>query len=150
DLFDHGFQAQLVDGAHALGRDPQGHEALLALQPETVRVQVRQPTAPRLVVGVRDVVPGGGRLARDLADSRHGSDPLRDRPPRDRGGRKGGYFSSRPPFGKHFRGLYKAGQRQERPKSSPSPRKTPPPRPPPRSGPAPGCPPGRGRPAAAG
>src|SRR5690606_3769553 len=67
DLLD----AKLVDDAHALRRHAQLHEALLALEPETLRVQIRQKTSPGLVVGVGDVVARRRALPGHLTDSRH-------------------------------------------------------------------------------
>src|SRR5690606_35851416 len=67
DLLD----AKLVDDAHALRRHAQPHEAPLALEPEALRVQIRQKTSPGLVVGVGDVVARGRALPGHLTDSRH-------------------------------------------------------------------------------
>src|SRR5690606_31439977 len=63
--------AKLVDDAHALRRHAQLHEALLALEPEPLRVQIRQKTSPGLVVGVGDVVARRWALPGHLTDSRH-------------------------------------------------------------------------------
>src|SRR5262249_19856403 len=63
--------ALLLEGAHAAGREAQRHPALLGLEPEALRVQVRQEAAALLVVGVRDAVTDGRLLAGDLADAGH-------------------------------------------------------------------------------
>src|SRR6185503_14250567 len=69
DLLD----ALLVDDSQALTRNAQAHEALLVLEPETLRVQIRQETALRLVVRVGNLVPDHRPFAGDLADPGHGS-----------------------------------------------------------------------------
>src|SRR5262245_48959254 len=73
-LVDDDFDALLLDGAHARGRHTQAHPALLALEPETLRVQVRQEAAALLVVGVGDAVSDSRLLAGDFADAGHGID----------------------------------------------------------------------------
>src|SRR5215467_223301 len=65
--------ALLLDGAHAVGRQAQRHPALLGLEPEALRVQVRQEAAALLVVGVRDAIADGRLLASDFADAGHTS-----------------------------------------------------------------------------
>src|SRR5512137_2456627 len=67
-----GLDALLVDRAHAVARDTQGHPALLRLEPEALRVQVGQETPAPPIVGVRDGVTGHRLLAGDLTDSGHG------------------------------------------------------------------------------
>src|SRR5688572_20307483 len=71
DLLD----ALLVDDPQALPRDAQPNEALLVLEPETLRVQVRQKPALRLVVRVGNLVPDHRPFAGDFADPRHGVIP---------------------------------------------------------------------------
>src|SRR6516162_4120308 len=66
-----GVDAPLLDRAHAARRDAQRYPALLGLEPEALRVQVRQETAALLVVRVRDAVADGRALARDLTDAGH-------------------------------------------------------------------------------
>src|SRR5678815_1290815 len=78
-LTDNRLDALLFDRAQTIAGDAQADPALLALEPETLRVQVRQETPALLVVGVRDVVAGQGSLAGDLTDFRH------DRASRPRG-----------------------------------------------------------------
>src|SRR5688572_8177197 len=68
DLLD----ALLVDDPQALPRDAQPNEALLVLEPETLRVQIRQEAALRLVVRVGNLVPDHRPFAGDLADPGHG------------------------------------------------------------------------------
>src|SRR5215469_11785397 len=63
--------APLLEGTHAVGREAQRHPALLGLEPETLRVQVRQEAAALLVVGVGDAVTDSRLLAGDLADAGH-------------------------------------------------------------------------------
>src|SRR6516164_7780390 len=63
--------ALLLDGTHAVGREPQRYPAFLGLEPETLRVQVRQEAAALLVVGVGDAVTDSRLLAGDLADAGH-------------------------------------------------------------------------------
>src|SRR5688500_12414560 len=72
-FLDHGFEAARLNGAQAAGRELQRHPPAFALQPETLRVQVRQEAAALLDVRVGDLVSGPGAFSRDLADSRHGS-----------------------------------------------------------------------------
>src|SRR5579864_4675094 len=69
--------ALLLHGAHAAGRQPQADPALLGLEPEALRVQVRQEATAPLVVGVGDSVTDGGSLAGDFADAGH-TNNLRD------------------------------------------------------------------------
>src|ERR1700693_5961778 len=63
--------AALLDGAHAAGGQPQRHPALFRLDPEALRVQVRQKAPARLIVGVGDSIPHGRLLASDLANAGH-------------------------------------------------------------------------------
>src|SRR5262245_10333604 len=65
----------LVDDPQTLPRNAQPHEALLGLEPETLRVQVRQEPALRLVVRVGNLVPDHRPFAGDLADPGHGVIP---------------------------------------------------------------------------
>ncbi len=51
--------ALLLDRAQRIRGDAQADPALLAFEPETLRVQVRQEAATLLVVGVRDAISGG-------------------------------------------------------------------------------------------
>src|SRR5262245_4998998 len=70
-LADDRLDAPLLDSAQAVAGDAQADPALLALEPETLRVQVRQETPALLVVRVGDVVAGQGSLAGDLTDFPH-------------------------------------------------------------------------------
>src|SRR5690348_8231880 len=70
-LGDHGLDALLVDGAQRVVGDAQLDPAVLAGDPEAALVQVRQPAAAGLVVGVRDVVTGLHTLSGDLANAGH-------------------------------------------------------------------------------
>src|ERR1700742_345339 len=63
------FQSFLLDRAHGIGRETQRHPTLLFFQPETLRMQIGQETAPTLVVGV------GNRITGDLTDATHESIP---------------------------------------------------------------------------
>src|SRR5690242_3651596 len=63
--------ALLLHGAHAAGRQPQADPALLGLEPEALRVQIRQEATALLVVSVGDSVTDGGSLAGDFADAGH-------------------------------------------------------------------------------
>src|SRR4051794_27204083 len=68
---EHGIDALLVDGAQSLVGQTQGDPALLALDPQTPIMQVRQETSMRLVVGVGNVVSVKNALAGDLTDPGH-------------------------------------------------------------------------------
>jgi hypothetical protein len=68
--YDH-IDATLFNGAQAAGGNAQAHEALFALGPEAVSVQIRQKATALAIVRVRNRVARFGALARDLADSRH-------------------------------------------------------------------------------
>jgi hypothetical protein len=57
-----------VDDAHAFGSEAQPHPAILALDPESVGVQIGQKTAFGLVVRVGNVVSRDRALAGNLAD----------------------------------------------------------------------------------
>src|SRR6516165_6040383 len=70
-LRDNLVDALLLEGAHPAGRQAQRYPALLGLEPETLRMQVRQEAAALLVVGVRHAITAGRRLAGDLADAGH-------------------------------------------------------------------------------
>src|SRR5437588_11998953 len=63
--------AAVLDGAHPVGAQPQGHPALLGLYPDALRVQVGQKAAALLVIGVGDSVAGRRLLAGDLANAGH-------------------------------------------------------------------------------
>src|SRR5689334_9586598 len=63
--------ALLLDGAQRIRGDAQAHPALLALEPEPLRMQVRQEAATLLVVGVRDAISGGRPFAGDFTDAGH-------------------------------------------------------------------------------
>src|SRR5690349_22602238 len=65
------FDALLVDRAQTVAGHAQAHPALFARHPEAAFVKVRQPAAPRLVVGVGNIVSGKRSLSGDLADSGH-------------------------------------------------------------------------------
>src|SRR3954452_10203217 len=67
----HSVDAILVDQAHCGVGNAQADEAVLALDPETAVLQVRQEPAPGLVVGVGDVVPHHRAFARHVADACH-------------------------------------------------------------------------------
>src|SRR6185437_2120820 len=69
-----GIDALLLDRAQAVGRNAQAHPALLRLEPETLRVKVRQEAPAALVVRVGYAVADGRALARDLAHSGHDRD----------------------------------------------------------------------------
>ena len=60
------------------GRDSQAHEALFALQPESMRMQIRQEAAALAIVRMGHRVTGFRAFARDLADSRHDLDLVLD------------------------------------------------------------------------
>src|ERR1700758_1359801 len=68
---DHGLDALLVDGAQRLVGDAQFHPAVFAGNPEPTLMQVGQPAAAGLVVGVRDVIAGLHTLSDDLAYTGH-------------------------------------------------------------------------------
>src|SRR3569623_3645938 len=70
-LGDHGLDAILVDGAQRGVGDAQLHPTVFAGDPEAALVQVRQPAATGLVVGVRDVVAGLHTLSGDLTYTGH-------------------------------------------------------------------------------
>jgi len=72
------FDAALLDGAQTPGRDSQAHEALFALQPESMRMQIRQEAAALAIVRMGHRVTGFRAFARDLADSRHDLDLVLD------------------------------------------------------------------------
>ena len=65
-------EAFLVDEPKGGIAHAQADPAVLALDPEAAALQVRQETALRLVVRVRDVVADHRRLTGDLTDSGHG------------------------------------------------------------------------------
>src|SRR5690606_23506684 len=67
DLLD----AELVDDAQPLTRNAQLHVALLALEPEALRVQIRQEAAARLVVRMGNVIAAHRPLPRHLTNLRH-------------------------------------------------------------------------------
>src|SRR6056297_4004051 len=67
----HGVDAFLVDNAHSLGGEAQLHPAVLALNPETVAVQIGQRALLVTVIGVGNVVPDQRAFAGYLADSGH-------------------------------------------------------------------------------
>src|SRR5262245_28924862 len=73
-LRDDDLDALLLDGTQARGGHAQAHPALLAFEPETLRVQVRQEAAALLVVGVGDAVSNSRLLAGDFADAGHDVD----------------------------------------------------------------------------
>src|SRR5579862_6621843 len=81
--------ALLLEGTHAAGREPQPHPALLGLEPEALRVQVRQEATALLVVGVRDAVTDGRLLASDFADAGHSCNLERNQRLRSLAGRTG-------------------------------------------------------------
>src|SRR6185295_11273275 len=60
-------------------RDAQPDEAFFVLEPEALRMQIRQETATRLVVGVGYRVPHHWSLAGDLANPGHRSFLVRER-----------------------------------------------------------------------
>src|SRR5580692_4921923 len=68
---EHLVDAPLLDGAHAVGAQAQRDPALLGLDPEPLRVQVRQEAAAFPVVGVRDAVTDAWLLAGDFANAGH-------------------------------------------------------------------------------
>src|SRR3569623_1097282 len=70
-LGDHGLDAILVDGAQRGVGDAQLHPTVFAGDPEAALVQVGQPAATGLVVGVRDVVAGLHTLSGDLTYTGH-------------------------------------------------------------------------------
>ncbi len=61
----------LCDRADSGGRDTQTHPAVLALNPETLVLNVRQKPTLGLVVCVGDVVSHHWAFTRDLAYARH-------------------------------------------------------------------------------
>src|SRR6478735_8681893 len=63
--------ALLFDRAQRIRGDAQADPALLALEPETLRMQVRQEAATLLVVGVRGAITSGRPLAGNFADAGH-------------------------------------------------------------------------------
>src|SRR5690349_23561276 len=70
-LGDHGLDAILVDGAQRGVGNAQLQPTVLAGDPEAALVQVRQPAATGLVVGVRDVVARLHGLSGDLTYTGH-------------------------------------------------------------------------------
>src|SRR5439155_940820 len=70
-LREHPVDAALLDGAHPAGAQPQGHPALLGLDPEALRVQVGQKAAAPFVISVGDSVTSRRLLAGDLANAGH-------------------------------------------------------------------------------
>src|ERR1700752_1687819 len=82
-------EALLLDGAHAAGGQAQRDPALLGLEPEALRVQVRQEAAPPLVVGVGDAVTDSRLLAGDFADAGHTCNLERNQVLRGLAGRSG-------------------------------------------------------------
>ena len=68
--------ADLVDQTQSGVADAQAHPAVLGLHPETAVLQVRQEPALGFVVGVGDIVPDHGLLARDLTDACHDASPI--------------------------------------------------------------------------
>src|SRR5690242_1469960 len=70
-LGDHGLDAILVDGAQRGVGNAQLHPTVFAGDPEAALVQVGQPAATGLVVGVRDVVAGLHTLSGDLTYTGH-------------------------------------------------------------------------------
>ena len=61
------------DGAQGVGGNAQLDPALLAGDPEPALVQVRQPAAAGLVVGVRNIVAALNGLSGHLANACHGA-----------------------------------------------------------------------------
>src|SRR5690606_1501171 len=66
----------LVDQAQGSARHAQTNPTVLALDPETAVLQVRQEPALGFVVGVGNIVPDLGLLARDVADACHEDTPI--------------------------------------------------------------------------
>ena len=81
DVGQDGFDAQLVNNAHALAGNAQLYKTLLRIDPETVGVQVGQETPARPVLGMGHVVAALRTLSRDLAYSGHCSKPRKKSPP---------------------------------------------------------------------
>jgi hypothetical protein len=69
----HLLDTELVDDPQAVLRHLQPDEAFFVLEPETLRVQIRQETATRSVVGVGHRVPHHRPLAGDLTNPGHRS-----------------------------------------------------------------------------
>src|SRR5690606_37090495 len=63
--------AFFIDYTHTFSRYTKSNKTLFALNPETVRVQVRQETAFSRVQCVGTVITGHRTLASNLADSGH-------------------------------------------------------------------------------
>jgi hypothetical protein len=63
----HGVDAVLVDDPHTLAGNAQAYPAVLALDPETVLVQIRIEDSLGFVVSVRNVMAYNTSLARYLA-----------------------------------------------------------------------------------
>lgn len=70
-LGDHCINTFLVDQAHGIGGQTQAHPAILALDPITMVVQVRQESTLGLIVGVGDVATRKRALTGYLADFGH-------------------------------------------------------------------------------
>src|SRR5450755_221254 len=70
-LCEHDVDAAFFNRAHCLSRHAQRHPALFSLDPEALRMQVRQEAPPLAVVGVRYPVADGGAFACYFAHSGH-------------------------------------------------------------------------------
>jgi len=70
-----GIQAVLLDRAQRVRGHAQRDPPLLAFEPETLRVQVRQEATALLVVGVGHGVAHDGALASEFADAGHLGSP---------------------------------------------------------------------------
>lgn len=71
-IFEEFVDAYLIDGAHGVGGNLQGHPFFLLRDVETLRLKVRQKTAARLAVGVRDPVARDRPLPGELTNFGHG------------------------------------------------------------------------------
>jgi hypothetical protein len=56
EVFQNLLNTELVDGTEALTRNSEPYETALALQPESVRMQVRQEASTRLILCVGNVI----------------------------------------------------------------------------------------------
>src|SRR4029453_11628426 len=81
-LRDDGLDALLLERTQAVTGHPQGDPALLTLEPETLRMEVRQKPASAAIVRVRYRVAAGGPLAGDLTDFGHDRSPASQGAPR--------------------------------------------------------------------
>jgi hypothetical protein len=76
DFGDNGFDAFLVNDAHAVAGNAQRHKTLFRFQPETMLMEIGFKTATTPVIGVRNSVAHQRLFAGDLTDFGH-DEPLK-------------------------------------------------------------------------